>query len=179
VPAVDVIITSCNEDVEIIQDTMLAVLSMDYPEAKFRVILADDGASAELESWVAGLGRPNVHYTSRSLRVGFKAGNLNHAVKEASKLPGGPHELIAALDADMIPVKRWLRSTVAHIILDDRMGLVCPTQVIGRSHLTPCKHCMKLMESALIITLAILQCTIQRSFRPIQRSFLVWPGTAS
>ncbi|PVI03409.1 glycosyltransferase family 2 protein [Periconia macrospinosa] len=128
VPAVDVLVTSCNEDVEVIKDTLLAVLSIDYPQEKFRVIISDDGASKELKAWVSQLGHPNLHYTSRTTRGGFKAGNLNHAVALTERLPGSPSDFIAALDADMIVEKRWLRSVMAHIILDDRVAVVCPAQ---------------------------------------------------
>jgi hypothetical protein len=129
VPAVDILVTSCNEAIEVIQDTLLAALAIDYPQNKYRVIVADDGSSRELEAWVNQLNRPNLHYTTRSIRSGFKAGNLNHAVEQAETLPGGPSDFIAALDADMIVEKRWLRSIVAHIVLDGNLGLVCPPQV--------------------------------------------------
>lgn len=127
VPAVDILVTSCNEAIEVIQDTLLAALAIDYPQSMYRVIVADDGSSSELEAWVNQ--RPNLHYTSRTIKSGFKAGNLNHAVEQTESLPGGPSDFIAALDADMIVEKRWLRSIVAHIVLDDNLGLVCPSQV--------------------------------------------------
>jgi cellulose synthase/poly-beta-1,6-N-acetylglucosamine synthase-like glycosyltransferase len=129
VPAVDILVTSCNEAIEVIQDTLLAVLAIDYPQNMYRVIVADDGSSRELEAWVNELNRPNLHYTSRSIKSGFKAGNLNHAIEQAKNLPGGPSDFIAALDADMIVEKRWLRSILAHIVLDGNLGLVCPSQV--------------------------------------------------
>lgn len=129
VPAVDILVTSCNEDIEVIQDTLLAVLAIDYPPSMYRVIMADDGSSRELEAWVNHLNRPNLHYTSRSIKSGFKAGNLNHAVEYTETLPGGPSDFIAALDADMIVEKRWLRSVVAQIVQDGNLALVCPSQV--------------------------------------------------
>ncbi|KAH7382529.1 nucleotide-diphospho-sugar transferase [Phaeosphaeria sp. MPI-PUGE-AT-0046c] len=128
VPAVDILVTCCNEAIDVIQDTLLAVFSVDYPQNKFRVIVADDGSSRELEAWVGQLGMPNLHYTSRSIKGGFKAGNLNHTVAYVETLPGGSSDFIAALDADMIVEKRWLRSIVAQIVLDDNLGLVCPSQ---------------------------------------------------
>lgn len=130
VPVVDVIVTACGESLDVVQDTILAALSIDYPQQKFRVIVADDGRSLELKSWIAESGRSNLYYTCRTTREGFKGGNLNHAVKESELLPGKPAEFIASLDADMIAEKRWLRSILPHLILDKRLGLVCPTQVV-------------------------------------------------
>lgn len=128
-PAVDVLVTVCGESLDILQDTILAALSIDYPQEKFRVIVTDDGNSAELKSWIALLGRPNLYYTCRAHRIGFKAGNLNHAVKLSESLPGKPTEFIASIDADMIVEKQWLRSLLPHLIRDKRLGIVCPPQV--------------------------------------------------
>jgi cellulose synthase/poly-beta-1,6-N-acetylglucosamine synthase-like glycosyltransferase len=129
VPSVDILVTSCNEPIDVIQDTVLAVLAIDYPRNMYRVIVADDGSSCELEAWIKQLNQPNLYYTSRSIKIGFKAGNLNHAVEESKTLPGGPSDFIAAIDADMIVEKQWLRSVVAHLALDGNLGLVCPSQV--------------------------------------------------
>lgn len=129
VPRVDIIITVCKEELSIVSDTILATMAVDYPRDRFRVIVSDDGDSTELRSWIAKLDNDGLYYTSRVERSGFKGGNLNHAVDIAKKLPSGPAKFIAALDADMIPEKRWLRSLAGHLLLDDKMGLVCPTQV--------------------------------------------------
>ncbi|KAK4192389.1 cellulose synthase 2 [Podospora australis] len=136
VPSVDVIIPVCNEKLDIIQDTIRAALNIDYPLNRFRVIVSDDGANQKLEAWVLqhaeALGPgANLYYTARVKYgpSGYKAGNLNHAVMISDRLPGGRAELIAGLDADMIPERRWLRAVVAHIVRDPKMGMVCPTQL--------------------------------------------------
>lgn len=54
---------------------------------------------------------------------------MNYAVEDLDSLPGGIRQFIAALDADMIVENHWLRSVAAHIVLDRKMALVCPTQV--------------------------------------------------
>lgn len=36
---------------------------------------------------------------------------------------------MAALDADMIPEKDWLRAVIAHLVVDPNMALTCPPQV--------------------------------------------------
>lgn len=133
VPAVDVIVTCCNEDPDIILNTVRAALALDYPSNRFRVVLTDDGNSPEVLARVSALAAhmPNLFYTTRKKNgpAGFKAGNLNHAVKFVASLPQGPAEMIAGLDADMIPEKRWLRVIVAHLVQDAGLGLACPPQV--------------------------------------------------
>lgn len=132
-PCVDIIIPVCNEKLDIIQDTVRATLNIDYPAHRFRVIVSDDGRNQKLEAWVLQLAAdtPNLYYTARVKYgpAGYKAGNLNHAITVSDTLPGGRAELVAGLDADMIPEKRWLRACVAHLIRDPKMGVVCPAQL--------------------------------------------------
>lgn len=131
VPSVDVIVTVCNEKIDIVKDTVRAALSVEYPVTRFRVIVADDGKSKVLEDWVHqfSVDHANLYYTARSTLGGWKAGNLNEAIKFAGFLPGGAAELVAGLDADMIPEPRWLRCVTAHIMRDRKTGVVCPAQV--------------------------------------------------
>ncbi|KAI1415824.1 glycosyltransferase family 2 protein [Hypoxylon sp. FL1857] len=130
VPRVDVIITCCNESLDIVQDTVLGALALDYPENCFRVILTDDGASPALKEWAVGLKSSNLFYTARVKEgpAGYKAGNLNHAVEFIKTLLGSPASFIAGLDADMIPEKRWLRAVLPHLLLDTTMGVATPKQ---------------------------------------------------
>ncbi|OTA69628.1 glycosyltransferase family 2 protein [Hypoxylon sp. EC38] len=130
VPRVDVIITCCNESLDIVQDTVLGALAIDYPITRFRVVLTDDGASPVLKEWASGLKKPNLFYTARVKQgpAGYKAGNLNHAVEFIKTLPGSPAPFIGGLDADMIPEKKWLRSVLPHLLLDRTMGVVTPKQ---------------------------------------------------
>lgn len=76
---------------------------------------------------------PNVYYHARIKIKGvphhFKAGNLTGGTNLVLDLEGGEAEFIAALDADMIPEADWLRAIIAHMVIDDKMGLVCPPQV--------------------------------------------------
>ncbi|KAK3986374.1 cellulose synthase 2 [Cladorrhinum sp. PSN332] len=133
VPSVDIIIPVCNEKLDIIQDTVRGALNIDYPRHRFRIIVTDDGANGKLEAWILQLAAtiPNLYYTARVKvgTAGYKAGNINHAVAFSETLPGGSAELIAGLDADMIPERHWLRAVTAHIVRDSKMGMVCPTQL--------------------------------------------------
>lgn len=105
-PSIDVLITCCNEGVELVLDTVHASCEIDYPQDRFRVLVLDDGASSELRKAINVLRDryANLYYRSREKFPGvphhFKAGNLNYGVQETQFLPGGPANFIAALDAD-------------------------------------------------------------------------------
>ncbi|KKY21460.1 putative glycosyl [Phaeomoniella chlamydospora] len=136
VPSVDVFITCCGEDDDLVMDTVRAACDIDYPLEKFRVIVLDDGKSDNLKASVNDLAAstcPNAMYMRRPKFPGvphhFKAGNLNYGIEETHNLPGGPGELIAALDADMLPERDWLRAIIPHLLIDDRMALACPPQL--------------------------------------------------
>ena len=133
VPMIDVILPCCNEEIEIILDTVRAALNLDYPKHRYRVLVTDDGASPKVAQAIAQIAkdRPNLFYTTRKKLgpEGYKAGNLNHALRVLNELPSGPAEFVACLDADMIAEKRWLRSLVPHLVQDPKLGVVCPPQV--------------------------------------------------
>jgi cellulose synthase/poly-beta-1,6-N-acetylglucosamine synthase-like glycosyltransferase len=135
VPTVDVFITCCKEDVDIVLDTTRAACAVDYPKDRFRVVVLDDGKDSELQRTVQDLSLvyPNLYYHARIKIKGvphhFKAGNLTGGTEFVTKLEGGEGEYIAALDADMIPEPEWLRAIIAHLVNDSEMALVCPPQV--------------------------------------------------
>jgi len=140
VPTVDVLITCCGEDVDVVLDTTRAACAVDYPVERFRVVVLDDGKDAELGKAVNNLSQqfPNLYYHARVKIKGvphhFKAGNLTGGTDFVTKLEGGEGEYIAALDADMIPETDWLRAIIAHMVHDPKMALVCPPQVgVSRS----------------------------------------------
>ena len=107
-PSVDVFITCCKEEDEVILDTVVAACCQDYPRDRFRVIVLDDGKSIALEKSVGTLSAtyPNVYYVARPKYPGkphhFKAGNLNYGLDYVDAMPGGPGFYMAALDADMV-----------------------------------------------------------------------------
>ena len=133
VPTVDVIMTVCREPIDVVRDTVRATLNIDYPTDRYRVIVSDDGSSAELKDWILWLqtSHPNLCYTARSKQgpAGYKAGNLNHALEYANTLPGSCAGIVAGLDIDMIPEARWLRHIVPHLLRDPSIGVICPAQV--------------------------------------------------
>ena len=137
-PSVDVLVTCCGESVDVIVNTVAAAASQDYPQQQLRVFLLDDGHDQELRQAIKKLNaklkdhkKPQVVYLSREKKAGaksfFKAGNLRYGIDESHRLGGS--ELLAGLDADMIPRVDWLRGMVPHLIFDDRLALACPPQV--------------------------------------------------
>lgn len=107
-PNVDVFVTCCGEEDEVVIDTVHAACDQDYPMDKFRVIVLDDAKSSSLEASVRQLALtyPNLHYMARTKIPGvphhFKAGNLNYGLEQTRLMPGGAGQFMAALDADMV-----------------------------------------------------------------------------
>lgn len=107
-PTIDVFITCCGEDDDLVMDTVRAACDLDYPIDRFRVIVLDDGKSSGLEEAVASLTMmcPNLYYMARTKTAGiphhFKAGNLNYGLDQVHLLPNGAGQFMAALDADMV-----------------------------------------------------------------------------
>lgn len=99
IPTVDVFIPCYNEDVTLVQQTVLGALNIDYPEDLMNVYLCDDGKDISKKSLVGDLRRnySNVHYVTRPDNNHAKAGNLNYHIKRTSG------DFIVVLDADFIP----------------------------------------------------------------------------
>lgn len=136
VPSVDVVITCCGEDDDLVLDTAKAACNIDYPRERFRVLVCDDGKSKTLQEMIERTALTqfdNLYYRSRPKYPGvphhFKAGNLNDALEETARLPGGAANFFAALDADMIPMKDWLRALLPHMLQDPKCSMACPPQV--------------------------------------------------
>ncbi|EFX01819.1 glycosyl transferase, family 2 [Grosmannia clavigera kw1407] len=135
VPTVDVFVTCCKEDDDLVMDTARAACDLDYPKNRFRVIILDDGKVESLAKAAEALSAtyPNLFYIARPKFPGvphhFKAGNLNYGLDAVHNFPGGAGEYMAALDADMIPERSWLRAVVPHLVADPKMALACPPQL--------------------------------------------------
>lgn len=110
VPSVDVFITCCGEDDEVVLDTVRGALDQDYPRDRYRVIVLDDGMSDTLEAAInhMTMSHPNLFYMARKKIPGkphhFKAGNLNFGLDQVHYLAGGASQFMAALDADMVMI---------------------------------------------------------------------------
>jgi len=116
--SVDVFITTYNEDVELLRQTVRGALQMRYPH---RTYVLDDGRRPEVRALCAELG---CEYLARDTNEHAKAGNWNHAFART----GG--DFIATFDADHVPRVDFLERTLG-FFADARVGLV---QVPQRYH---------------------------------------------
>ncbi|KAI0565401.1 CesA-like Cellulose synthase (UDP-forming) family GT2 [Gracilaria domingensis] len=98
-PTVAVYIPCYNEEVELVRDTVVGALGIDYPRELLRVHLCDDGQDPEKKKMIAKLSNrhDNVFYVTREEHKHAKAGNLNHALENTHS------DLVITLDADFIP----------------------------------------------------------------------------
>src|SRR5437867_8757920 len=120
-PTVTVQLPIYNE-MYVVERLIDAVCSIEYPRDKFEVQVLDDStdetqniARALVERYQAvGL---NIHYLHRTNRQGFKAGALAEGLKHATG------EFIAIFDADFIPARESLTSTI-HYFTDPEIGMV-------------------------------------------------------
>lgn len=131
-PSVDIFITYCGEEIEVLMDTVRATIAIDYPPDSYRVIVLDDSVSFEVETEVRKLRAKHgqIYYSTRGTKpkTHTKAGNLNHGLNYVSGLPGGASDLVAGLDVDMIPSPHWLRALVPHLLVDSKVAMANPPQ---------------------------------------------------
>lgn len=115
-PAVDVFICTYNEELPILERTILAAQAIDYPN--FTVWVLDDGRRAWLRLYCQSTG---VRYISRDDNAGAKGGNINNATLQSAKETNAPYILI--LDADFAPQRAILRRTVGQFS-DPGIGVI-------------------------------------------------------
>lgn len=100
-PSVDIFICTYNENENILKDTIAGCKNIRYKNK--RIYLLDDGNRPAIKELAADFG---INYITRDNNEGFKAGNINNALKYT----GG--ELIAVFDADHVPVSTFLLELV-------------------------------------------------------------------
>ncbi len=101
-PTVAVLITTCNEQLEVLLPTVAAAIAM---EGEHETWVLDDGNRIEVAQMARGLG---ARYVTRPDREHAKAGNLNHALGLVTA------EFIAVLDADHVPERHFLTRTLGY-----------------------------------------------------------------
>ncbi|GBG90685.1 hypothetical protein CBR_g51129 [Chara braunii] len=124
-PRVAILTTCCNEEFDVVQDTVLCALRQDYPQDRYGVWVLDDGKDDELKAWIETLAKETgrqVGYIRRPKQKGvphhFKAGNLNYAVSQLQD------EFIAVLDADMIVSSDFLSGMLPHFFSSPKIAFV-------------------------------------------------------
>jgi len=112
VPSVDVLVPSCSEPAELVERCLRGCLAMDYPS--HTVWLLADSDRPELAELCHRLG---CRYVARQEHAHAKAGNLNHGLGHCTG------ELVAVFDADVVPLRPFLRRTVG-LFADPTVGFV-------------------------------------------------------
>jgi cellulose synthase (UDP-forming) len=116
-PAVDIIIPTYNEPLEVLERSILGALALDWP-GDLRVWVLDDQRRDWLRDFCAARG---ARWVTRTGNSHGKAGNIN-AWLSASRGDGAA-PLLMVLDADFVPQRRFLWR-VAGFFDDDTVGLV-------------------------------------------------------
>lgn len=117
-PPVDVFITVAGEPVEVIEETVLAALNLDYP--RFRVFLLNDGFVAHKENWreIEMLAeRLNIRCITRKIPGGAKAGNINNALRQTRT------KFFVIFDADHVAHRDFLKKTMGYFA-DQKVAFV-------------------------------------------------------
>jgi cellulose synthase (UDP-forming) len=115
---VDIFITVCGEPIEIVRETVLAAIAMDYPN--FTVYILNDGFVAKKDNWEAidalatELG---IRSITRRVAGGAKAGNINNGLRETTS------DYFVVFDADHVPYPSFLKETMGYFT-DPKMGFV-------------------------------------------------------
>ncbi|SNC63781.1 cellulose synthase (UDP-forming) [Hymenobacter gelipurpurascens] len=100
---VDMLTTACpSEPRDMIVDTLRAMQAVTYPHTSY---LCDEGNDPYLRHVCAELG---VVHVTRQLKVNAKAGNINHALQQATG------ELCVVLDPDHVPTPDFLDKVVPY-----------------------------------------------------------------
>jgi len=142
-PSVDVMIPTYNEDLSIIETTMVAALNIRYPKDKLRVYVLDDGGTDQRimssdpdKSGSARKRRALLtdlcqkhggNYITRARNEHAKAGNINNALHQTDG------ELVLILDADHVPTVDILENTVGWFLKDPKMFLVQTPHFFGNA----------------------------------------------
>ena len=116
-PRVAILIATYNEDLEILERTIIGAKSLRHPNTE--VIVLDDSRRDWLRDYCAEQG---VRYMRRPDNKGSKAGNINHALDRLAEDPVQP-DFIAVLDADFIPHRGFLSRSLA-LFHDPKVALV-------------------------------------------------------
>jgi cellulose synthase (UDP-forming) len=112
---VDVFITTYNEPIELLRETVVCAVSIRYPHTTF---ILDDGGRPELAELAQELG---CEYVSRPDHSDAKAGNLNHGLTRSTG------EFILVLDADHVPAPEIVDQLIG-FFQDPKIGVVQTAQ---------------------------------------------------
>jgi cellulose synthase (UDP-forming) len=109
--SVDVFVTTYNEDLDVLEATLTGCKAVRYPHTTY---VLDDGRRPSVEALAQRLG---CQYLTRPDNLHAKAGNINAALARTRG------DLIAVLDADMVPQPDYLDQTLGYFT-DPKVALV-------------------------------------------------------
>ena len=114
-PAVDLLIPTYNEPLDVVRYTALAAINIDWPADKLNVYILDDGKREEFRLFAeqAGLG-----YMTRDDSFHAKAGNINRALDRLDS------PLVAIFDSDHVPTRSFLQVTIGWFLRDPNLGML-------------------------------------------------------
>lgn len=160
-PTVDVFIPTYNEGAHILSRTIRAAKNLDYP--RFQVHVLDDGKRDWLRDYCAQEG---VGYLRRPTQDGFKAGNMNNALRHTHA------DVILNLDADFAVEPNFLWRTLG-FFRDPRIGIVqTPQRFVNPDPVQYNLHC----ERAFPETQAIFSYVMQPSRDAWNQAFCYGTG---
>jgi cellulose synthase (UDP-forming) len=116
-PRVDVYIATYNEQLEVLERTIVGAKALGFP--RLRVFVLDDGKRPWLR---AACERHRIGYFARPDNAHAKAGNINYALAQRAKDRDRPH-FAAVLDADFVPHLDFAERVLA-LFHDPQVGLV-------------------------------------------------------
>lgn len=116
-PRVAILIATYNEDLEVLERTIIGAQSLRYPHKTIYVL--DDGKRDWLRDYCA---RAKVEYVTRPDNKGAKAGNINHSLHLLAR-SDSPPDYLAVLDADFVPHQGFLQRSLS-LFHDPEVGLV-------------------------------------------------------
>ncbi|MBY0578103.1 MAG: UDP-forming cellulose synthase catalytic subunit [Burkholderiales bacterium] len=114
-PTVDVFIPTYNEPLDVVRSTVLAALTLDWPEDRIAIYILDDGRREDFRNFSKEAG---VGYITRPDNRHAKAGNINHAL-------GVTHgEYVAIFDCDHMPTRSFLQLAMGWFLVDDKLAMI-------------------------------------------------------
>ncbi|WP_418122059.1 efflux transporter outer membrane subunit [Variovorax sp. 160MFSha2.1] len=137
VPALDVFICTYNEELAVLEKTIIAAQAIDYP--RLQVWVLDDTRRDWLCDYCA---RRGVNYARRPDNSHAKAGNLNNGLRLSAQTTNAPFILV--LDADFAP-RRQIAWRMLGLFDDPKVGLVQTPQFYYNAD--PIQHNLRATDS--------------------------------
>lgn len=109
---VAVFVPVCGEPLELIAETLVAARDIAFPHETY---VLDDGTSDDVQALA---DRLRIGYLRRSGNVGWKAGNINHALENVEC------EYVAIFDSDHVAKPEFLIETLPWLLADRELAFV-------------------------------------------------------